>query len=153
MMNLEHIEQKCLNYLMQVKNPLVPISTLMTHLNDDEQCRGVLEQDLIDFLRKHELFRVMDPPSPGEGSGADADWPSDGIDSGPRVILVTRIPTPAEMAAMIEDQMEKMTKALSLAQAEAAEAGDADGFAKISEVMKRAEALAKKLGQTIGGAS
>ena len=143
MMNLERIEQKCLSYLMQVSNPLAHISTLMLHLNQDEHCRGISERDLTHFLRNHELFRVVDPPLP------EAGLPSDGVAPGPRVIVVTRIPTAPEMAAMITDQMEKMTEALASAQAEAAKAGDAEGFERIAEVMRRAEALAKKLGEAL----
>ena len=144
MMNLERIEQKCLSYLTQVANPLVPISTLMAHINEDEECRGISERDLTDFLRTHELFRVFDPSFPETVPDAAAEWSSGGIAAGPRVILVTRIPTPSEMLAVISDQFEKMNEALVRAQAEAAENGDTEAYERISEILRRAEALGNK---------
>lgn len=147
MLNLEAIEQKCLSYLKQVKNPLVPISTLLRHLDQDEACRGVREQELIDFLRKHESFRVIDAPEAHETSEPAGEPASRGIDTAARVILVTRIPTQPEMKAVISAQIKTMTSALARAQAEAAESGDAEGFQKITEILERADALGKKLGE------
>ncbi len=143
MLNLEAIEQKCLKYLMEVSNPLVPISTLMCHINDDDECRGITEEELTDFLRRHELFRVMDPAL-NELDQEAASLP-DGMDVGLRVILVTRIPTPAEMANMISAQIKKMTEALASAKSEAANAGDAAKLRELDEVMRRAEFIAKRL--------
>ena len=135
MMNLERIEQKCLDYLMKVTRPLVSIATLAARLReDDDECGGLSERDLTDFLRKHELFRVI-----------DSEEALDGIDSGPRVILVSRIPTAPEMSVMMKEQMKKMTDALASAQAEAARNADTETLAKIANVMKRAETLAKRL--------
>lgn len=138
MINLEHVEQRCLKHLMQVANPLVPIAALMAHLQDDEECRGVSERDLTDFLRKHELFRVMDP---GDLVGDE--------EAGPRVILVTRIPTAPEIASKMKEEMRKMTEALAAAHAEAVKNGDTETLAKIAEVMKRAESLTQRLDETL----
>jgi len=149
MMNLERIEQECLSYLTQVANPLVPIPTLMAHINEDDECRGVSERDLTDFLRKHELFRVFDPDFPETDSDAAAEWSSGGIAAGPRVILVTRIPTQSEMLAAISDQIEKMNEALVRAQAEAAENGDTEVHERISEILTRTRALAGKFNVTL----
>jgi hypothetical protein len=148
MMNLEAIEQKCLSYLKQVKNPLVPISTLLRRLDQDEACRGVREQELIDFLRKHELFRVIDAPEAHKEPGTIAELASEGIDSGPRVILVTRIPTQSEMKATISRQLETMTGALARAQAMAAESGDAAAYQKITEILERADTLEKRIDES-----
>jgi hypothetical protein len=145
MMNLEAIEQKCLSYLKQVKNPIVPISTLLRHLNEDEACRGVREQEVIDFLRKHELFRVIDLPESRKEPDTITELASEGIDSGPRVILVTRIPTQSEMKATISQQLETMTGALARAQAMAAESGDAAAYQKITEILNRVDALEKRI--------
>ena len=134
MMNLEYVEQKCLQHLKETANPLVPIAALMVHLQDDEASRGISEQELIDFLRKHELFRVIAPDAAG---GEEND--------GPRVILVTRIPTAPEIAAKMREEMEKMTGALAAAHAEALKSGDAKALARIADIMQRAEALARRL--------
>ena len=145
MMNIEVIEQKCISYLSQAANPLVPISTLLRHLNDDEACRGVRERELIDFLRKHELFRVVDPPDSHGDPEIAGELSSHGIDTGPRVILVTRIPTASEMSALISGQLKKMTSSLARAQAEAAESGDAEAYQKLTEILNRADDLGKKI--------
>jgi hypothetical protein len=146
MLNLEMIEQKSLKFLMEASNPLVRVSTLFNHLNDDEDCRGITMSDLLDFLSHHELFRVMEPGMDGE----DEQTLPDSIDLGPRVILVTRIPTPQEMANMITAQMKVMTEALERAQAGAARVGDESNLNAIKELMSRAERLTKQLEEEIG---
>jgi hypothetical protein len=148
MMNLEAIEQKCLSYLKQVKNPLVPISTLLRHLDQDEACRGVREQELIDFLRKHELFRVIDAPEAHKEPGTAEELASQGIDTAPRVILVTRIPTQPEMKAVISAELKKMTSALARAQAEAAESGDGEAYNRITEILERVDTLEKGIDES-----
>ena len=145
MMNLEAVEQKCSSYLKQVENPLVPISTLLRHLDQDEACRGVRERELIDFLRKHELFRVIDAPEAHEVSGPAGEPASQGIDAAPRVILVTRIPTQPEMKAVISAELKKMTSALARAQAEAAESGDGEAYKRITEILERTDEIEKRI--------
>lgn len=147
-MNLEALEQACLKYLQQTKNPLVPVRTLLNHVQLKPQCREVSEPELLAFLRKHELFKVVDAPSERDPE-EEAELESLGLVTGPRVILVTRVPTPTEIAAIITEQMSSMTDALYRALAEATETGDVEACNQINEVLQRAAQLQKKIGDIL----
>ncbi len=142
-MNLEWIETKCVNYLKQTQNPIVPISILLNHLRQDASCGALTEHDLLEFLRPHESFKVIDPPEREEEELEDLE--SLGIPTGPRVILTTRVPTRDEISGMLGQQMQTMTDALYRALAEATEAGDTEACKQINEILQRAEQLQQKI--------
>jgi hypothetical protein len=142
-MNLELVETKCVNYLKQTQNPLVPVSILLSHLRQDALCSDITEQELLEFLRPHELFKVVEPPDRDEEEIEDLD--AVGIPSGPRVILNTRVPTPAEISDLLGKQMQTMTDALYRALAEATQSGDTESCERISEILSRAEQLQQQI--------
>lgn len=149
-MNLEAIEQRCLAYLKQVSNPLVPLDTLMRYLERDAQCGVSSRQELLGFLREHELFRVIEPGlDPGTAVGAD-DASALGLPGGPYVILSTRVPTRHQMAEMVFAQFETMVQALDAARSEAQRLGDAARVTKVNALLKRAEGIREHLHEAFG---
>jgi len=137
-MNLEQVEQHCLRYLEQASNPMVPVHTLMAHLATHEEFADVTEQDLLAFLRKHEMVRVIEAGLPDgvEDTGAGA---------GPRVILKTRIPTKQEMEGLIQEQLHRMTAALQGALEEAVRAGDDESRQRVEELLEKSQDFKKKI--------
>ncbi len=145
-MNLEDLEQKVLSYLKQVANPLVRIETLLARLQRDEGFAGTSEAELLDFLKHHELFKVIDQSAlvpPGEMAQG---FEGAGLVSGPCVILDTRVPTPSQVAELMEDQLAKMKEALTVALTQAREKGDTATTDKLLEVLARADKIHKGLG-------
>ncbi len=149
-MNLEAIEQKCVAYLKQVSKPLVPVENLMRHLREDEDCAGFTERELIEFLRVHELFKVIEPPRGQEDPEVIQALAEFGIPVGPRVILSTRVPTKSEIAAMIQQELGDMTDALTGAMAEAREMGDTEAEDQVLDALARTEKL-KRMARDILG--
>ena len=140
-MNLEAIEQKCLSYLKQVSNPLVPVENLMNHLRADEDCPEFNEQQFIEFLRDHELIMLVEPPHADEAPEVAEELGSMGIPVGPRVILTTRLPTKEELAGMVARSLQRMTNALAGAMNEARETGDTESEDEVLDILARAERL------------
>ena len=147
-MNLEYVEQKCLSYLQQVSNPLVPVVTLVEHLRSDDDCQGGDERELLAFLRGRDLFRVIESPAGHASPEMAQELGEAGIAVGPRVILSTRVPTKGEIAGNIQEQLAKMTDALSGAMAQAKEMGNAEAEDQVLEALARAEKL-KKMAQEV----
>lgn len=142
-MNLELVEERCLKYLEQVASPMVPLRTLLAHLWQDENCADVTEAEILPFLRKHELVHVIesDDTDPEQAQAmAEA-----GMSQGPYVILRTRIPTKAEMAGLMQEQLDTMKAALERAMEEAVEAGDNDTQKKIQELLEKSQEFRDKL--------
>ena len=141
MMNLEIIEQRCLAYLKQVSNPLVPFESIVRHLRSAAACPPFEEAELLAFLRKHELFRVIDPPqehdAPEIGAGLDAM----GVFTGPQVILDTRVPTVGEAGDLIDQSLACMSEALDRAMDVARETDDKEAQDRVLDVMARARKL------------
>ena len=162
-MNLETIEQRCLAYLAQTSAPLVPVSRLLRHLRNAEGgAEKIPERDLLDFLRKHELFKVIEAPEPADDKvGAVLEKPpQDGMDpqdlgdpQGPSVILRTRIPTPPQLLNEIELQLDRMTAALHNALEEADDEGDIGACNKVREIIARTAGLREKFGKIGAGPS
>ncbi len=144
-MNLEHVEQKCLKYLEQASNPLVPVRTLVAHLWQDEEAGGVTEQELLPFLRKHEQVHIIeaDNEDPEQASAMEEA----GFSEGPYAILKSRIPTKTEMAVLMQEQLEKMIGALERAMEEAVTAEDDEGQQKIQELLEKSQDFRDKLGK------
>jgi hypothetical protein len=144
-MNLEAVEQTCLAYLKQTEKPMVPVERLMRHLNQREDCAGISEFDLLGFLRRHELFKVIDTSGLPLGIDDAAALAEAGIETGPQVMLVARIPSPAQLAEQMADQLEKLTEALSRALGEAKATGQSDKARELIKMLSRAEEIQKEL--------
>lgn len=113
-MNLEIVETLCLNYLSQAGNPLVPLDTLLEFCRRDEQCAGLEEKDLLDFLRHHDQVRIIEAPADVSDMMA-AGAPGPVGDTVPRAILKTRVPAQRELALMMAGQLDSMMQALEAA--------------------------------------
>lgn len=144
-MQLELIEEKALNYLGQVSNPLVRLDVLHAHLVDADSVETILLSDLEEFLAHHELIKVI-KPLPQEADGA-AEAPGSGDGAGPRsyVILNTRVPTEQQTAAMMLDQLNSMHEALAIAKAQARNNVDFNRLGDIDDALERVEGLIQKL--------
>lgn len=142
MMNLEVAEQKCLKYLKGASNPLVPVSLLLRHVRKNDECSSISEHELLDFLRNHELFKVIDPL---DICGVSEEPEGLALVSEPRAILCTRVPTQDQLNAMMYDQLDTMIEALLSALKESQEDGKTDLTDKIKDALERSEKLRKKL--------
>lgn len=139
-MNLEDLEEKCLTYLQQTANPMVPLDTLLGYLKRDAEFADLDPNDALDFLRKHEQFHVIDGPAETDPETAD-ELNGTGVSSGSRIILHNRIPPPAELTSLIVRQFDTMTDALQKALDEALREGNPNAAGKVSEMLDRMEAL------------
>jgi hypothetical protein len=144
-MNLEVAEQRCLNYLKQASNPLVPVQTLLRHVQQDDQCSEMTFHALLGFLRKHELFRVIDPTGMAEDEAGAQQFQQLGLPTGPYAVLDTRVPTRREMTVQMLSQFEQMEDALTAAQREAQRAGDRERENQITRLLFTAKQLKEKL--------
>ena len=143
-MNLERLEELCVNYLSQAANPLAPVSALAVHCRRDDACKDATEELLLDFLRPHELFQVVEGPEEDDPVNAEV-FKSAGLDMGPRVIIKTHIPSPGEMSVIMQEQLDAMTETLSAALAEARARGEQMGLEALQSALERAEALRAEL--------
>lgn len=148
-MQLESVEEKALNYLGQVSNPLVRIDVLYAHLMDADSSEGILLSDLEVFLTHHELFRVIKPLPQEAGGGMDELASSDGGASISYVILDTRVPTEQQNSAMMLDQLNSMHEALSVAHAEAQDTADYQRLSAMDDALARIDALRQKVTDSI----
>jgi len=143
-MNLQRVEERCLFYLGEASNPLAPASALLEHCLRDDECAGLTQETLLDFLRAHELIHVVEGPDAHEAVGvhlfADA-----GFDMGPRAILNARIPSAQEMAVMLKEQLKVMTDALSSAMTEAKQLGDESSIGHLADAVQRAQAIRDRI--------
>jgi len=145
-MNLERVEQLCLNYLRQATTSIVPVSTLLEHCHREPQCEDLTEQELLEFLRPHELVRIVDPPADAQELESEA-LRAAGFALGPRAILSTRVPTRDEFAGMMAEQLDTMTKALTEAIDEAEKGETPEMAIQMKEALIRAQVLREKLGE------
>ncbi len=136
-MSLEHVEEYCVKFLEQTESPIVPVVTLLRYLQQQVEFNQLTERDLVDFLRDHELFTLLELGDEEQ----DAEREAAGIPTGPRVILKTRIPTKAEFGVLIDKQLEKMADALEKALDAAEDEGREDAAVKLRETLDRAEKL------------
>lgn len=144
-MSLETIEQKCLNYLKQVTNPLVDVQVLHRHVTQDVEGGGLSYADLLDFLRHHELFKVMEPIGMAVDSDTEQLLGEAGLPATPQVILCTRIPTQGELAQAIRDQLDQMKSALVSAMREASERGDDARQDAVRRALEKMQMLEERL--------
>ena len=147
-MNLESIEEKCLSYLRQAPNPLVPVDTLLEFCRRDPECGKLERQELLDFLRPHELLNVIDGPDAGEEIDQET-FGAAGIEMGPRVILKTRVPTKDQMTDIIAAQMKNMTEMLVEALHLARKAKDEAHIQELEAALLKSEALREKMNKLL----
>lgn len=147
-MNLEYIEQRCLNYLKQSKNPLVPLELLVKHCGQDENCAGVNEAILSEFLRKHDEVRVVDGPAPDAPVSVDV-FAAAGLVMGTRFIYRDRVPTQAELAALIKEHIDAMISSLADALGRPELAGDPQRKVQLEQALERAHVLQGKVKQIL----
>ena len=146
-MRLERVEEICLDCLRQTMNPLTPVVLLYEKCIADPQIGDALTQDaLMQFLRGHADIMVVD--------GLEEDDPmlglavaSQTIETGPRAILKTRIPTRAEMADMMRQQIDDMREQLHNALEKATHHNDLQTIAEIKELLARTDTLEGYVGQ------
>lgn len=147
-LNLETIEEKCLSYLRQAPNPLVPVDTLLEFCRRDPECGKLERQELLDFLRPHELIKVVE--GPGEGEEIDQDtFGGAGINMGPRAILHSRVPTKEQMADIIAAQMKNMTEMLVEALELARKAKDEAHIQELEAALQKSEDLRQKMNKLL----
>jgi hypothetical protein len=146
-MDLEAVEQRALAYLKQTANPIVPVDRLLRHLAEDDQCADVREDQLLEFLRRHELFVVMDGPSLPLDDADATELAEAGIVPGARVMLATRVPSPAQLAALIEAELTTLTEALSNALAEAKRKGRPERARELIRILSKADKIRDKLAE------
>ena len=140
-MNLELIEEKCVNYLDQVTNPIVPVATLLEHVRQDEACAAITQNELLEFLRGNHAFLVVERGDEEQDPEEAAGLREIGFVPGPRVLLKKRAPTKEELAGLIQQQLERMNAALHQGLKGATREGDAEAVAKIREILARADQL------------
>lgn len=145
-MNLESVEQRCLAFLGETPNPLVPVARLLDELRQDEDCAGVTEAELLGFLRKHELFTVVDPLSLPSDPAELAELEAAGMMTKPRVMLTSRTPTKAELIEALQRNMGTMMNALDAAMNQARGERNPEMAMGVQAVLKRARDMQKKMG-------
>jgi hypothetical protein len=137
-MNLEIVEQRCLSYLQQASNPLVPLGTLLDYCRRDEACKGLDLDALKRFCRDHEQMRLIEPDAEMLQLEGEADALA------PRVVLNTRVPNQRELSLMMFDQLDTMVSALEAALEEGRRV-DPERVPQLEEALMRAESLRDKL--------
>ena len=144
-MNLEALEQECLSYLKQVTNPLVPLRHLLRHLRDKPDLADFDEQDLIAFLRNHELFRIIEPLELPQGIHSAEALTQLGVDREPSIILITRVPTPQDLLNMAKDELGRMREVLAKALEETRREEDNERSDTILDLLARIDHIAKRV--------
>ncbi len=144
--DLEAVEQRTLAYLKQVANPIVPVDRLLGHLRQDDRCADVREDQLLEFLRQHELFAVMDGLSLPLDDVASTELAEAGIEPAVRVMLATRVPSPAQLMALIGTELTGLTDALSNALAEAKQKGQPERARQLIRILSKADEIRGRLG-------
>mgnify|MGYP001078536983 CR=1 FL=1 len=147
-MNLEEIERRVLKYLKETSTPLVPVDTLLRFLQRRGEFPELSEADLVQFLRKHELFRVIEP-LPMEDPEAARELAEAGFVPRPRVILVTRMPSTHDIKAGMREELERIQAALEAALEEARERRDGERVRKLRAAIRRAERLWKRIEEVL----
>ncbi len=130
--HLEDIEERILDYLGQVSNPLVRMDTLHGHLGSAETQIPLPELEV--FLTQHELIKLIKPLSEAEDKASSS-----------YAILNTRVPTAQQTSAMMLEQLNLLHEALSIAQVQAQDKADFSRLGEIDEALRRLDALRRKL--------
>jgi len=140
---LDSLEEKALNFLRQVSNPLVRIDVLHAHLTEGKQAATIALDDLKSFLAGHAQVRVIES-LPEEAIGERTVLSGAGSALSHYVVLVDRVPADHQLDAMMLQQLDSMREALAVAEAQANDDDDAL-IVKISDSLKQIDALKQKL--------
>jgi len=138
--NLEAVERRCLRYLEEAANPLVPISELVVYCRREADCARLTDRDLLDFLRGHEQVRILDPPE-----DEDAEDARDAGSLETQVMLKKRMPTPQEISGLMTAQMDRICEALQVALRQAEATKDDTIASQVSATLERARLLQQKI--------
>ncbi|MBI1319565.1 MAG: hypothetical protein GC168_11550 [Candidatus Hydrogenedens sp.] len=140
--SLEAVEQRCLTYLKQSAQPMVPVEKLYRHCARELDPMPLDREGLLAFLRGHGGISVVDGLDPG--AAVPPDWFAEaGIDMGPRAAVNERLPSRVEMVRMLAAQVNDLRTALDRAAEQAA--GNDARLKTIAAVRARADALLDKL--------
>jgi hypothetical protein len=143
-MNLERVEELCLRYLGQAVNPLVPVAKLHAYLVREDADKAPSMAALLDFLRHHAEIVVLE--GPGAGDPVDERrFAAAGFMMGPRAMVKTRVPSRAQMRAMMCEQVDEMREKLKTALEGAWKDGDKALVAQVEEALWRSEELRAKI--------
>lgn len=143
-MNLERVEQRCLNFLKQSTNPLVALDTLLAYVRRDDECLEVDGPGLAAFLRHHELFRLIDPPEVPVGPDDVSALQKLGFRAQPLAVLVTRVPTEQDFLMQFALQMQNLEDSLQAAARDAELEGDTDRAADATRLLFRTKQLSER---------
>lgn len=143
-MNLENIEEKCLHYLKQASNPLVPVEALLEFCQRDPECVSLTRQELLEFLRAHAEIQVMEGPDMGDAIDPET-FHAAGINLGQRAILNTRVPAREEMFEMLAEQLKDMTDVLVEALNTAKKNKDVERVGQLQAALQKSETLRQKM--------
>ena len=143
-MNLERVEELCLRYLGQAVNPLVPVVKLHAYLVREDAEQAPSMSRLLDFLRHHAEIIVLDGPGEEDPVGAEG-FAAAGFMMGPRAMVKTRVPSRAQMLAMMFEQIDEMREKLDTALESARQAKDPEIVAQVEKAIRRSEDLRMKI--------
>ncbi len=150
-LNIEEIERRCLGYLKQTSNITVTFKSLVRHLRNDETCPTLEEGQLLEFLRDHELFYVIELPDTLDETAREKMADLD-IDTGPRVALGTRVPARDQASWLVLQQISALREALAGAVNQIrAEGGRSLKEKQFTRLLKDAEALEQSARQFLPG--
>lgn len=147
-MQLEHIEELCINYLEQTKNPLTPLETLYQFCKRDERSAALTQHELFNFLRDHSRIVMLFGPDENE-EVTEETLRANGILLGPRVILKERIPTEGHLMQLFRAQLDDMEEKLhaALTGLKGKQSAQAQAFETALERIARLRESIKKLDQ------
>ena len=143
-MNLERVEELCLRYLGQAVNPLVPVAKLHAYLVREDADQAPSMARLLDFLRHHAEIIVFDGPGEDDPVGTEG-FAAAGFMMGPRAMIKTRVPSRAQMLAMVFEQIDEMREKLDTALKSARQSKDREHVAQIEEAIRRSGELRTKI--------
>ena len=144
--NLELVEERCLVYLAEASNPLVPCNTLFDYCRRHEALRELAKEEFLHFLRHHHMIRVIEAvPLPVEGVSLSEQEREAATE--PRVILKSRVPSPAEMNQLMTEQINRMTASLNQAIQHARTQGDTHALDQLNLALERVRLLGERIKQ------
>ena len=143
-MNLERVEELCLRYLGQAVNPLVPVAKLHAYLVREDAEQAPDMDRLLDFLRHHAEIVVLEGPGQEDPVGADT-FSAAGFMMGPRAMVKTRVPSRAQMLAMMFEQLDEMREKLDTALETARQARDGELVGLVERAIRRSDELRAKV--------
>ncbi|MFP4499820.1 MAG: hypothetical protein ACLFTT_02370 [Candidatus Hydrogenedentota bacterium] len=136
-----------LTFLGQATNPLAPLSTLLKHCRQIEGFDQLDQDQLLYFLRHHDLVKVIEPAGGIVGELAEMADAGQLTEAEPRIVLKERIPPPQELAKLMIIQLETVIETIRRAREEVRQSTGDPRQAQFEELLARAEELRTKLKQ------